>query len=98
MEILPKILPRSNTQVNSIVNMGRMDSGNGYNLMWHVLEPLVPGFEPTIQVTLPRWGDDDVFTFALSFTLHFCLQAKKGVVYNDRMQSTTFLAAVKDPA
>jgi hypothetical protein len=33
MEILPKILPHSNTQINSIVNMVRMDSGNGYDSM-----------------------------------------------------------------
>jgi hypothetical protein len=37
MEILPNILPCSNTQFNLIVNMVRMDSGNGYDLMWHVL-------------------------------------------------------------
>ena len=98
MEILPKILPRSNTQINLIVNMVRMDSGNGYDLMRRVLELSVPGFDPAIPVKLPRWGNNDVITFALSFTLYFCLQAKKGVVYNDRTQSTTFLAAVKDPA
>jgi hypothetical protein len=98
MEILPKILPRSNTQINSIVNMVRMDSGNSYDLIWRVLELSVPGFDPIIPVKLPRWGDNDVFTFALSFTLYFRLQANKGVVYNDRTQSTTFLTAVKDPA
>jgi hypothetical protein len=97
MEILPKILPRSNTQINLIVNMVRMDSGNGYDLMWRVLELLVLGFDPAIPVKLLCWGDNDVFTFALSFTLYFCLQAKKGVVYDDHTQSTTFLAAVKDP-
>jgi hypothetical protein len=98
MEILPKILPRSNTKINSIVNMVCMDSGNGYVLMWCVLELSVPGFDPAIPVKLPCWGNNDVFTFALSFTLYFCLQAKKGVVYDDPTQSTTFLAAVKDPA
>jgi hypothetical protein len=59
---------------------------------------LDPRFDPVIPVKLLHWGKDDVFPFALSFTLHFCLQAKKGVVYNDRTQSTTFLATVKDPA
>ena len=96
MEILPKILPRSNTQINLIANMVRMDSGNGYDLMWHVLELSVPGFDPAIPVKFPCWGNND--TFDLSFTLYFCLQAKKGVVYDDHTQSTTFLAAVKDPA
>jgi hypothetical protein len=54
MEILPKILPRSNTRINLIVNMVRMDSGNGYDLIWHVLELLVPGFDPAIPVKLLR--------------------------------------------
>jgi hypothetical protein len=97
MEILPKILPCSNTQINLIVNMVRRVSGNGYDLMWRVLELLVPVFDPAIPVKLPRWGNNDVFTFALSFALYFHLQAKKGVVYNDRIQSTTFLTTVKDP-
>jgi hypothetical protein len=56
MEILPKILPRSNTQINLIVNMVRMDSGNGYDLMWRVLKLSVLGFDPAIPVKLPRWG------------------------------------------
>ena len=94
---LPKILPCNNIQINLIVTMVHMDSKNSYELMWRVLKLLVPGFNTAIPVILPRWGNNNIFPFALSFTLYFCLQAKKCVLYDDR-QSTTFLAAVKDPA
>jgi hypothetical protein len=80
MEILPKILPHSYTQINLIVNIVCMDSRNGYEIMWCVLKLLVPGFDPAIPVKLLCWGNNNIFTFALSFTLYFCLQAKKGVI------------------
>jgi hypothetical protein len=38
MEILPHLLPRANTQVTSFVNMTRMESNNGYDLLWMVLK------------------------------------------------------------
>ncbi len=70
MEILPKILPCSNTQITLIINMVCMDSGNNYELMWHKLELLVPGFDPAIPVKLQHWGNNNVFAFSLSFTLY----------------------------
>ncbi len=57
----------------------------------------VPGFNPTIPVTIPIWQDKDIFEFVTSFSLYFWLQAKKGVVYNNRTHSTTFLNAVLNP-
>ena len=58
----------------------------------------VPGFNLSLQVKLPTWQDDDIFDFALSFLLYFRLQAKKGVVQDDRSHSLTFLQALTDPA
>ena len=98
MELLPRLLPRSDTQVSSLVNMVRAESGNGYDLLWRVLALTVPGFDPSIQVTIPVWQDDDIFDFALSFLLYFRLQAKKGVVQDDRTHSLTFLNALGEPA
>ena len=98
MELLPRLLPRTDTQVSSIVNMVRMESGNGYDLLWRIMALSVPGFDPTIQVKPPLWMDDDVFEFALSFLLYFRLLAKKGVVQDDRTQSISFLNAIGDPA
>ena len=98
MELLPRLLPRMDTQVTSLVNMVCMESGNGYDLLWRVLALSVPGFEPTIQVAIPVWADDDVFDFGLSFLLYFRLQAKRGIVQDDRTQSISFLNAISEPA
>jgi hypothetical protein len=38
MELLPCILLRSDNEVNSLINMVRVELGNGYNLLWRILE------------------------------------------------------------
>ena len=98
MEILPRLLPRSDTQISSLINMVRMESGNGYDLLWRVMALSVPGFDPTRQVTIPAWDDADIFDFALSFLLYFRLLAKKGVIQDDRTNSISFLNAISEPA
>ena len=95
MELLPCLL---DTQVSSLINMVCMESGNGYDLLWRVMALLVPGFDPTLQVKIPVWDDDNIFDFVLSFLLYFHLQAKKGVVQDDRTNSISFLNAITEPA
>ncbi len=34
MEVLPKLLPQTDTQVTLLITMTRMESGNGYDLLW----------------------------------------------------------------
>jgi hypothetical protein len=46
---------------------------------------------------MPTWFDDNVFKFAHSFSLYYQLQAKKGVVLDDRTKSATFLNSIQDP-
>jgi hypothetical protein len=53
MELLLCLLPRTDTQMMSLINMVRMESGNGYDLMWCILALLVPGFDPSILSKLP---------------------------------------------
>jgi hypothetical protein len=79
MEILPKVLPRFDMQITSLIMMTHMELGNGYNLLLRVLMLMVPGFDPTIPVTIPVWQDEDIFEFVSSFCLYFRLQAKKGL-------------------
>ena len=98
MEVLPRLLPRSDTQISTLINMVRMESGNGFDLLWRVMALSVPGFDPTRQVTIPVWDDADIFDFALSFLLYFRLLAKKGVVQDDRTNSFSFLNAITEPA
>jgi hypothetical protein len=47
---------------------------------------------------IPVWQDEDIFEFAASICLYFWLQAKKGVVNDNRSRSTTFLNVVLNPA
>ena len=54
LELLPRLLPKTNVEVSSIINMVRMESNNGYNLLWRILELTVPGFDPHI----PRQDPD----------------------------------------
>jgi hypothetical protein len=75
-----------------------MESGNGYDLLWRVMALSVPGFDPTRQVKIPAWDDDNIFDYALSFLLYFRLQAKKGVIQDDRTNSISFLNAITEPA
>jgi hypothetical protein len=98
MEVLPRLLPRSDTQISSLINMVRMESGNGFDLLWRVMALSVPGFDPTRQVTIPAWDDADIFDFALSFLLYFHLLVKKGVIQDDRTNSISFLNAITEPA
>ncbi len=85
MEVLPCLLLRLDMEVNSLINMVRAESGNGYDLLWQILELTVPGFDPANPIKLPIWHrDEDVFGFAQAFLLYFRLQSKKGVYYDDR--------------
>jgi hypothetical protein len=98
MELLPRLLLRSDTEVNSLINMVHTESGNGYDLLWQILELTVPGFDPANPIKLPIWLDEDIFGFAQAFLLYFHLQSKKGVYYDDQTRSTSFLQSIKESA
>ena len=67
LELLPRLLPTTNDDVSSLINMVRMESNNGYDLLWRILELTVPGFDPTFPVKIPTWSDDGFFKFAHAF-------------------------------
>jgi hypothetical protein len=98
LELLPRLLPKTDDEVTSIINMVRMESNNGYDLLWRILELTVPGFDPTVPVTLPTWSDDGIFDFAHAFLLYYRLLSKKGEFHDNKTRSTTFLQAIKDYA
>jgi len=98
MEVLPRLLPELDSQVTSLVTVVRAESNNGFDLLWRILELAVPGFDPSLQISAPVWLGDDIFDFCLSYVLYFRLQAKKGLVHDERTKSLTFLRAVSDPA
>ena len=98
LEVLPRILPKLHSQVNTIITMVRQESNNGYDLLWRILELGVPGFDPSVPIRVPIWRDDDIFDFANAFCLYYRLLAKKGMLYDDRARSVTFLQAITAPA
>jgi hypothetical protein len=98
MEVLPCLLPDTDSQVTSLVTVVRAESNNGFDLLWRVLELAVPGFDPSLQINAPVWMGDDIFDFCLDFVLYFRLQAKKGLVHDERTKSIMFLQAVREPA
>ena len=98
MEVLPRLLPNSDSQVTLLVSVVRAESNNGFDLLWRVFELAVPGFDPSLQISAPVWLGNDIFDFCLLYVLYFCLQAKKGLVHDERTKSLTFLQAVREPA
>jgi hypothetical protein len=98
MEVLPRLLPTSDSQVTSLVTVVQAESNNGSDLLWRVLELAVPGFDPSLQLSAPVWFGNDIFDCGLSYVLYFRLQAKKGLVHDERTKSLTFLQAVREPA
>jgi hypothetical protein len=98
IEVLPRILPKLHSQVNTIIAMVRQESNNGHDLLWRILELGVPGFDPSVPIRVPVWKNDDIFDFAAAFCLYYRLLAKKGLLYDDRSCSVTFLQAITAPA
>ena len=84
LELLPRLLPKTDDEVTSIINMVRMESNNGYDLLWRILELMVPGFDPTFPVKIPTWSDEGIFDFAHAFQLYYRLLSKKGDFHDDK--------------
>ena len=56
----------------------------------------VPGFDPAQHVSAPVWEDyQNIYDFCHAHVLYFCLQAKRGLYYDDRTRSSTFLRAIQ---
>ncbi len=91
MEVLLCLLSTLDAQVASLVMVVQEESNKGFNFLWWVMELAVPGFNPTMQIIAPVWMGEDIFEFCLSYVLYFFLQVKKGLLYDDRTKSITFL-------
>jgi hypothetical protein len=46
LEVLPRILPKTDSQVLTLVTVVCTESNNGYDLLWCILTLPVPGFDP----------------------------------------------------
>jgi hypothetical protein len=95
MEVLPRLLPTLYTKVQAKLSSVGVESRNGYDLLWQVLELSVPGFDPTVPLKQPRWGRDlDILEFGRQHKLYFRLQAKWHIYFTSRHRTCIFLKAI----
>jgi hypothetical protein len=95
LEVLPRLLPATNTEVAALISAVSNASRNGYDLLWRVMELYVPGFDPTVPIAQPTWTrDSTILDFCQSHLLYFRLQAKKQVFFSARDRTNIFLRAV----
>ena len=94
-ELRPRLLPTSNAEVQAKLSSVRVESKNGYDLLWQVLKLTVPVFDPTVPLQQPTWDrDTDVLELGRRFELYFRLLSKKHVFINTRDRTTMFLKAI----
>ena len=83
MEILPRLLPTLYSNVLAKVLSVWVESKNGHDLLWRILELPVAGFDPTLPLEQPwRSGDMDSLEFSRHRELYFRLQAKRKVYFS----------------
>ena len=92
MDILPRLLPTTSSEIMSAIATVGFESNNGYDLLWRILELTVPGFDPTVPILPPTWSRDfDVFDFCHAHLLYFRLQAKKNNYFDVRTRTSIFI-------
>jgi hypothetical protein len=64
VEVLPRLLPDVDSQVTSLVTVVQVELNNGYDLLWWVLELIVPGVDPSLQLSAPIWMGEISLTSA----------------------------------
>ncbi len=94
-ELLPQLIPVTNPEIHAKLCSVRVESKNGYDLFWRILELTVPAFDPTVPLEAPGWDHDaDILDFSRRYELYFRLQAKKQVYFNTCDRTTMFLKAI----
>ncbi len=72
LELLPRLLPTSNIEVQAKLSAVLNTSHNGYDLMWCALELFIPGFDPTSPIAQPQWlPNDNILDFSQKHHLYF---------------------------
>jgi hypothetical protein len=72
MDVLPRLLPKSDPEVESVTFTVGYESNNGFDLLWRVMELAVPGFKSTNPVQVPTWTvDSDILSFCREHLLYF---------------------------
>ncbi len=96
MDVLPRLLPQWESVVELAIFSVSVDSNNGFDLMWRILELAVPGFRSMNPVQVPTWTHrTDVLSFCCEHLLYFRLQSKHNKFFNARTQTNIFLRNIQ---
>jgi len=96
MDVLPRILPKENSDIESVTFSVGYESNNRFDLLWRVLELAVPGFKSTNPVQVPSWTrDSDILSFCREHLLYFRLQSKHNMFFSSRTQTNIFLRNIQ---
>ncbi len=103
MELLPRLLPRMDNEVTSLINMVHSELGNGYDLLWRILELTVPGFDPANPIIILVWSRTYSALLRPSYST-FASKPRKGstmtiklAVWHSYNQSTNSLSLIPPP-
>jgi hypothetical protein len=82
--------------VESAIFSVSVDSNNGFDLMWRILELAVPGFKSMNPVQVPTWTPQtDVLSFCREHLLYFRLQSKHNMFFSACVQTNIFLQNIQ---
>jgi hypothetical protein len=92
MDVLPRLLPQKESLVESAIFPVSVESNNGFDLLWRILEIAVPGFKSMNPVQVPSWTPQtDVLSFCREHLLYFRLQSKHNMFFSACTQTNIFL-------
>jgi hypothetical protein len=96
MDVLPRLLPNKDPEVELVKFTVGYESNNGFDLLWRAMESAVPGFKSTNPVQVPSWNAGlDIFSFCQEHLLYFQLQSKHNMFFSSRTQTNIFLRNIQ---
>ncbi len=76
MDVLPWLLPQKESEVELAIFSVSVESKNGLDLLWRILELAVPGFKSMNPIQVPTWTPhSDILSFCRDHLLYFRLQS-----------------------
>ncbi len=96
MDVLPRLLPKEDSEVESVKFTVGYKSNNSFDLLWRVMELAILGFKSTNPVQVPSWhAGSDILSFCQEHLLYFQLQSKHNMFFSSRTQTNIFLCNIQ---
>ncbi len=94
--MLPRLLPQKESKVELANFSVSVESNDGFNLLWRILELAVPGFKSMNPVQVPTWTPhSDILSFYHDHLLYFRLQSKHNMFFSSCTQTNIFLRNIQ---